>query len=114
MGNRLTVFKATDSTTQITVKEDGTAIDITGQTLLFTVKYKHGGEADDSDALVEKTITSHTTPASGVSELVLTETDTDFTPGEYLYDFKRIDGGTIVGYDSGYFVVEDTITQRSS
>lgn len=114
MASILSILRNTDVTATITVKVDGVVIDITGQTLLFTVKKVRGGSSDDSDAVISKTITSHSDPVNGLSELVLSETDTDIVAGRYVYDFKRVDGSTIVGYDHGTLIVEDTVTQRSS
>jgi hypothetical protein len=96
------------------VKEDNTPIDITGQTLLFTVKKKTGGNDSDSDALISKTITTHSDPTNGITELTLTDADTNVAPGEYPFDFKRIDSGSVIGYDSGTLTIVETVTQRSS
>jgi len=70
-------------------KSDYSTEDLTGQTVYFTVK---SDKTDaDSAALIAKTITTHAEPTSGKTEIVLTATDTNKTPGMYYYGIERMD-----------------------
>ena len=110
---KLEIIRGGDYTIPIQVNDaDGNAIDITGQTLFFTVK--HNAIDDDDDAIISKDITVHATPASGLSTLILSDTDTDVNPGRYVYDFKRQDGATSIPYTGGEFVVSSGVTKRDS
>ncbi len=68
--------------------EDGVVIDITGYTVIFTVKEKI--DDLDSAAKIKKTITTHTDPTNGESQISLTSTDCNLL-GNYLYDLWLID-----------------------
>lgn len=65
--------------------ENNVAIDITGYTVFFTVKL----ELDDSDddAVIQKTITVHSSPTEGVTVIELSPTDTNLT-GNYIFDIQ--------------------------
>jgi len=110
---KLEIIRGGDYTIPIQVNDaDGDAINITGQTLFFTVK--HTAIDDDDDALISKDITTHAAPTSGQSTLILSGTDTDINPGRYVYDFKRQSGSASIPYTGGEFVVSSSITQRDS
>jgi hypothetical protein len=73
----------------------GTAVALTGKTLYFTVKAdKYDTSADDSTALIKKTVTSHTNAAGGVSGFTLADTDTYIEPGKYYFSFMVEDNTT--------------------
>lgn len=64
----------------------GDPIDITGFTYFFSVKNKKGDS--DDNALMIKTITSHTDPTNGVTQITLVDADTrDKQSGTYFYDY---------------------------
>lgn len=111
----ITIKKECSYSIPFTVKDStGTAIDITGQTVFFTVKKSPGGSEDDSDAVIQKTITAFDDPTNGKGTLVLDSTDTNVELGNYVYDFKRKDGSANICYATGQFYVKETVTQRSS
>lgn len=72
----------------------GVPINITGGTIRFTIKENE----DDAtaDAILEKKIIAHTTPAGGISQLTLTPDDTDIEPGDYYFDFQYKDSANKV------------------
>ncbi len=81
----------------------GASVPLTNMTLYFTVKAdKHDTSADDSTALIQKTITSHTgtvegytlSAAGGVTGFYLTDVDTYIEPGKYYYVFLVEDNTT--------------------
>lgn len=73
-----------------TYSSTGLPMNITGMTLFCSVKTN----ASDSDAsaLISKTVTSHTTPASGVTTVSFTnaETKTLIVKPGYWIDFKLV------------------------
>lgn len=70
------------------VDSSGAAVALTNKTLYFTVKAdKYDTSADDSTALIQKTVTSHTNAAGGTSGFTLTDVDTYIEPGKYYFTF---------------------------
>lgn len=61
--------------------DTGTAIDITGATLYFSVK----SSVDDTEYFFQKTVTSHVDAQNGLTEAQITSNDTN-TAGSYFYD----------------------------
>lgn len=71
----------------------GTVKDITGGKVMFTLK-STSDTSDDTAAAVQKTVTSHTNPTLGLSQISLVPTDTSgLTPGMYYYDLQVVDAG---------------------
>lgn len=65
---------------------EGAVIDITGYTYFFTVKRNRNDS--DANATILKTITSHTDPTNGITQITLLTSDTKGkAPGSYLYDY---------------------------
>lgn len=65
----------------------GTAIDITGWTVMLTVK-ENETDSDD-DALIQVTQTSHTNPTGGITSLSIPRSTTEsLTPGARYYDVQ--------------------------
>lgn len=90
--------------------------DITGCTVFFTVKSSSDlGGTDDNSALIEKTVTSHTDPTNGKTNIVLSNIDTRIDADKYVYDIQIKDSqgniSSIVPQDIEF--VED-VTKRTS
>ena len=92
--------------------ETGTAIDITGDTIFFTVKINKTDP--DVDALISKDITSHTDPTAGETQIDLTTSDTTIAAGEYYFDIKRLHGSNINTVVNGVFRAFQDVTTRIS
>ena len=94
----LEIEKKTTKVYELTFKKDGTVEDITDWTIYFTVK--ENVEDDDDDAEIKKSITSHTFPTTGTTEIDLSISDTNIAVGNYYYsiDYKDDEGniGTIL------------------
>ena len=112
--NRIVMFLRDDRTLSVTANyEDGTAANLTGAKMWFTVKEKAADP--DSDALIEKksalagggdTEIKFTNPTGGAAEVYLVPDDSDsMNPGIYSYDVQvtLADGKT-------YTIVRDRIT----
>lgn len=117
----LEVVRGTDADFQLTwTDSDGNPVDITGYTMLFTVKPSGSDAADDSDAVIKKSWTSHEDPANGITVLRITHDDTanltaSSSVSDYEYDIKAIaPDGTITGIEPGYFYLVRNITRRTS
>ena len=96
--------------------EDDVIIDITGWTVYMTVKVSLF-EADDTDAVISKTVTSHTSPTLGQTEITFTSTETDnLTPGTlYYYDIQiKTDDDMIKTIMKGQLNVLYDVTRRTS
>ncbi len=89
-------------------------MDITGATVYVTAKPDFDSDTTDAAAVIKKDITAHTTPASGLTTLNLTSTDTDKPPGEYIIDVhvKKADG-TVIPFKPETLVILDVVTLRS-
>ena len=90
------------------------AIDITGYTVYFTVKSKISDT--DDEAVIKKDITSHTVPTSGKTKIIVTSTDTNISPDNYIFDvsLKTNLGEITKGIIQGIFTVEEPINQRAN
>ena len=69
-----------------------TGQNITGWTVWMTIKSAYSDL--DAAAKIQKTVTSHTNPTGGVTQITLTAADTDDLSGTYKYDIqiKKVDG----------------------
>ncbi len=79
-------------TKQVTItikKADGTAFDLTGATITFTMKKD---ETDpDASAVIQKNAVLQVPSTDGIAILTLTSADTAKDTGEYYYDFQLVD-----------------------
>jgi hypothetical protein len=116
MATNISIDKKTDAVISFQYYDsDGTTPrSLVGCTLLFTVKENsYDADADDSEASIYKTVTSHTTPATGLSAIELTDTDTDITPKTYFYDVKvKESDNKIYLAQSGRLTINPSVTNR--
>ena len=68
--NNYDIVQGSDLTLVETVTYNGAAVDLTGSTIVTTVVDRNGTE------IAEVTTTSHTTPASGITTIVIPDTTT--------------------------------------
>ncbi len=108
------VVRATDNSFELTVTDkNGTAIDLTGGTLFFTVKAN--ATDSDADALIKKDIVAFDTPLTGKQILTLSKTDTNISEGMYHYDAKFKDfRGILSAIKRGVFSVYENISDRET
>ncbi len=93
---------------------NGAVVDITGWTIFFTVK-NSPEESADTNALISKTITSHTSPTSGLTTIDLSSTDTNIPKDLYYFDIQvKTNTGKIYTVMKGRFEVTYDITRRTS
>ena len=92
---------------------DDNPIDITGWTFYFTVKENR--EDADSDAIVQRVVTSHDNPTNGETSFELTATETEALFGDYWYDMKyKTAGGVVDSFLAGVLRIEDSITDSTA
>jgi len=86
-----------------------------GATVLFTVKPNaFDSDADDSDAVITKNITSHTDAATGLTKITLTDTDTAVDPYNYFYSVRvQESGGKVYLAQSGRLQISANTGNRS-
>lgn len=110
MQNQLTFYRGDTVNINIAVKAD-----LTGSTLFFTMKTAPDNDTTDTSALTKATVTTHTDPANGKSVIPLSPSDTNVTPGSYVYDIQLKDSaGNISTLLSGKAKVLADITRRTS
>jgi len=115
MSPKITIIKRDSYSFPLTFKDaDCVAIDITGYTIFFTVKTLANIDSADTTAIIQKSITTHTSPTTGQSLLTLTATDTDQTAGTYYYDIQvKTATGNIISCEKGEFVISQDVTKRT-
>lgn len=82
------IYRKDDAVIPFTISYDGTPFDLSGTTIKFILKKD---KEDGSSVILEKTITTHTDPTAGKSEIVLTSAETNITPGKYYYAIVLVD-----------------------
>ena len=107
-------YRGDDVALNLTFKDSaGVAINITGYTVFFTLK--RNKYDTDAQAALTKTVTAHTVPASGQTQIALTAAETAALNGSYYYDMSyKTTGNAIKTVDSGVFTFKDDTTIRIS
>lgn len=91
----------------------GSPIDITGWEIFFTVKTALSDT--DTNAVLQKNITSHTDPLNGLSAISFTAAETNNVSGKYHYDIQvKKSDGTIKTYLYGEITFLEDSTRRTS
>lgn len=95
------------------LSSSGTALDLTGATVFFTVNATDS-PTDDTAAVISKTITSISNPTLGIATISLTNADTqNITPGEYYYDVQVKDAaGNVTSSKRDKFIIISDVTRR--
>lgn len=116
MSNDLEYYRGDDHSFIMTITDSsGTAIDITGYTFTYTVKNIKDNVIDDSTAIIQKSVTSHTDPTAGITSIALTPTETNVTPGVYYHDFQMKDtSGDIFTFAEGKTRIKADVTRSTS
>lgn len=109
----LRMYRRDDKSFPITITDNtGAAIDITGDTIFFTVK---SSETDtDANALIKVDVTSHSDPTAGKTTIPITKTLSNITAGEYPFDIQRLHGTSISTLVKGTFHLIQDITIRTA
>lgn len=91
----------------------GTAIDISGDVVMFTVKKDLSWP--DGSAIIAKNVSTHVDAASGLTNISLAGSDTYVTPDVYYYDIQLVEGGSVIRtITKDRFIVNQDVTLRTS
>lgn len=108
------VYRGESRTLSLTfTDENGSAIDITGYVILFTVKAALDTDATDSNALISKSGTI-TDAANGLASISILSTDTLIEAGTYYYDIKYVNGASEDILGVGKFKIKLPVTNRDA
>lgn len=110
----ITIIKGTDATIKVTFSKAGVAYNITGYTLLFTVKSIDAPTVADTSALIKKNITSHSDPTHGISLIILSNTETDIAVGHYYWDIRLLKDGVLTSTQYDDLEIVQNITARKT
>lgn len=102
-----------DQVLQLEFTESGVVVDITGWSIFLTLKKDR--ESLDAAADLSKTVTVHTDPTNGKTEVNLLNTETDDLEGLYFYDIQYKDDSTpaiVKTVLSGMMTFERDVTRR--
>ncbi len=102
-------------TINLAITNGGTAVNLTGYTVFFTVNASEA-PADDTSAVIQKTVTSHSAPTLGQTIISLAPADTSsLTPGTFWYDIQLKDpSGNVTSFDKDKFILVSDITRRTT
>lgn len=104
---KIQVYEGDSHSITLTIGSGST--DITGYTIYFTVKANV--DDDDSNATMKKTITNHSNPTIGETEISILPADTKGqTSGDHVYDIRYDDGtGAISTILKGTFKITQCV-----
>jgi len=107
------MYKRDDKSFPLTITDNqGTPIDITGDTIFFTVK---AAETDtDANALIKVDVTSHTDPTAGKTTITIPKAKSNTIVGEHYFDIQRLHGTSISTICKGTFHLIQDITIRTA
>ena len=107
----LTLYKNKTKRWELVFEKDSAAIDITDYTIYLTVKTKKSDA--DASAVLSKTITTHTAPTSGKSEIALTKAETNTLDiGNYWYSIDYNNGESGTDLDEGVLMEGKLTVER--
>ncbi len=87
--------------------------DITGYKIYYTLKENETD--DDDDAVIAKTVASHSDPTNGITAVTLSAEETNDLLGTYYYDAQyKAAGGTIKTAMSGVITFNGDITRSTA
>jgi hypothetical protein len=95
--------------------DSGSAVNITNYIIFFTVKKSF--QDNDSSALISKTISNHINPTGGETIISLNTTDTEISPGKYVYDIQYKNDSNNIKTPMGLigdFIVLPDVSRRTS
>jgi len=92
---------------------DSGETNITGWTIFLTAKEKISDA--DSSAKISKTITVHTEPLNGKTQITLSSAETNLPIGSYVYDIQfKTATGDVTTILTGTITILSDVTQRTS
>ncbi len=111
---KLTITRGDTQDYTLTLKDSNeVAIDITGWTIMMTIK--ENKTDTDAQAIIQKVVNSFSNPTSGVAVITLNAADTDaLDPKGYWYDIQvKTNTGKVYTILKGVFAVEYDISRNT-
>lgn len=117
--NKITIIRGDNVTIPVTfTDENGDPVDITWYTVFFTVKTFENIKSDittDDGAVIKKDITSHTSPTTWQTQVVLDNDDTDIENREYYWDLQLKSPWNIITSTLKWVLcIESDVTRRTT
>lgn len=110
---KMTKYRGDTYSISLTFTQNDAAVDITGWIIFYTVKTKI--TENDSQAVISKTVTTHTNPTGGISLIEVDSEDTEDLAGDYHYDIQvRKSDGTIRTLVKDTIEFKEDVTSRVS
>lgn len=111
---RIEIIRRDDVRLTVTITDDeGNPLNLTGATVYFTVKENRLDS--DEDALITAEVTSHVNPTGGLTEIDLTQEQTDLEARSYFFDVQVKDASDrIRSINYGLIRVQQDITVRTN
>lgn len=106
----------TETLSLVFTDENGTAYNLTGGTVFFTIKSITDNADNDDSALLKKEQATHTSAVLGQTEIILTPAEMGAIPAnEYKGDFQFVDSsGNVKSSNRIKILVIDDVTKRIS
>ena len=115
--NKITILKGNPYIGAISVIDSsGNPYDLTGKTVMFTVKNLYDNTDTDSLALIQKDVTVHDNPEQGKTSINLTSEETDVHIGFYKWDIRVYEAskGIQMNTTTGACEIKDVVTKRKT
>lgn len=113
MDNEVIINRGDTKVISATFTQDSSAYDLTDHTVYLTIKKAPTPDNDDSDAVLQKTITDG--GASGVASFSLSASETrQLSEGKYFYNIRLCsqNNGTVLSTQNGILKVRLGVTQK--
>jgi hypothetical protein len=112
--NNLEIQRGNPYSATLTFTDSNGAYDLTGKTVLFTVKKIDDVADNDTTALITKDISVHTDATGGITTLELTAVQTTQPCDRYKYDVRIYESGVQLNTDTAYIDIVDLVTKRTT
>ena len=115
--NKIQIIKRDSVNWEVLFKDAETCLpyDLTGSIVFFTVKTLANLDSEDTTAIIQKDIDTHSDPTHGITEIALTPTDTNQAAGSYWYDIQlKTAEGNILSTIKGEFEIVQDVTKRTT
>lgn len=109
---KISLKRGNDRNLNVTITKDGSAVDITGWNIRFTVKKT--ADLADSAAIINTLVTVHENPTGGITNIPINASDTvSEDVGNYVFDLKvEDDQGKLHSSETGAFEIVQEVTDE--
>lgn len=108
----LTIQRGNPFSVLVTITQGNSVYDLTGKTVLFTVKDIDDFADNDDSAKIKTDITVHTSATEGKTTISLTDKQTLINVGEYKCDVRVYDLGVKLNSETGFCNIVEIVTKR--